>query len=137
VVQQRRSSVVVDGKTKTKASTNKKGADNGQHVVILDPRSPSNEFSKAQIPSIEQHCTLYKDPDMATKVHSFLKKDGMNIRFPVRDTLGGLESGGTVTYAFFYLGEFIRLTDELGLRQMVECDKKFREISRIIAKLRV
>jgi hypothetical protein len=102
--------------------------------VILDPRSPNNEFSRAQIPSIEQLSTLYKDPVMATKVHSFLRKDSMDIRFPVRDTIGGLDSGGTVTYAFFYLGAFIRLTDELTLRQMVKGDKS-REISRIIDKL--
>ncbi|MCI37595.1 hypothetical protein A2U01_0058819, partial [Trifolium medium] len=87
---------------------------NGQTVVVLNPRSSDNATSKARIPSIEKLSYLYTNPDLATRVHALLDRDDMSIRFPVRDAIGGLTSGGTVTYGFLYLGELVQRIEQAG-----------------------
>ncbi|PNX63927.1 hypothetical protein L195_g061865, partial [Trifolium pratense] len=48
-------------------------------IVVLDP---NNAASRARIPTIDKLADLYKDPDVATTVYSFLNKDGLSLQFP-------------------------------------------------------
>ncbi|PNY04948.1 hypothetical protein L195_g001381 [Trifolium pratense] len=80
---------------------------NGQTVVVMNPSSSDNATEKARIPCIDKLSDLYKYHDLATKVHSLLDRDDMSICFPVIDAIGGLTSGGIVTYSFIYLGALV------------------------------
>ncbi|MCI32789.1 hypothetical protein A2U01_0054003, partial [Trifolium medium] len=68
-------------------------------------------------------------------VYSFLNQDGISLHFPIRDAIGGLTNGGTVTYAFLFLARLLEKINTLTIKQIVQ-EGKWRGIFLILEKLR-